>query len=85
MGIHTVQQAIDDLEYFAKNVKLPMPNGENLGPEKAPWILAGGSYPGEYSPISRIRIKVVMVAHRCPRWLDYGQVRFFPWSKLGVI
>ncbi|KAK1225127.1 hypothetical protein PQX77_011942 [Marasmius sp. AFHP31] len=46
MGIHTVQQAIDDLEYFAKNVKLPMPNGEDLGPEKAPWVLAGGSYPG---------------------------------------
>ncbi|KAJ7572495.1 serine carboxypeptidase S28-domain-containing protein [Mycena floridula] len=44
--VHTLQQAIDDLEYFARNVKLPMPNGGELGPEKAPWILIGGSYSG---------------------------------------
>ncbi|KAF9267547.1 peptidase S28 [Marasmius fiardii PR-910] len=46
LAVHTLQQAIDDLEYFAKNVKLPMPNGENLGPDKAPWLLTGGSYSG---------------------------------------
>ncbi|KAG7096411.1 hypothetical protein E1B28_003851 [Marasmius oreades] len=46
LAVHTLQQAIDDLEYFAKNVKLPMPNGDNLGPDKAPWILTGGSYSG---------------------------------------
>ncbi|ESK95132.1 hypothetical protein Moror_13864 [Moniliophthora roreri MCA 2997] len=45
-AVHNIQQAIDDLEYFAKNVKLPMPNGENLGPDKAPWIMVGGSYSG---------------------------------------
>ncbi|KAL7281910.1 hypothetical protein ACG7TL_003376 [Trametes sanguinea] len=44
--VHTIQQAIDDHEYFAKNVKLPMPGGDQLGPEKAPWILVGGSYSG---------------------------------------
>lgn len=43
---HTIQQAIDDLEYFVKNVVLPMPNGDQLGPDKAPWILTGGSYSG---------------------------------------
>ncbi|PBL02968.1 hypothetical protein ARMGADRAFT_279728 [Armillaria gallica] len=43
---HTIQQAIDDLEYFAKNVVLPMPNGDQVGPDKAPWILTGGSYSG---------------------------------------
>lgn len=43
---HTVQQAINDLVYFAKNVKLPMPNGSQVGPDKAPWILIGGSYSG---------------------------------------
>ncbi|KAI0072974.1 peptidase S28 [Panus rudis PR-1116 ss-1] len=42
----TIQQAIDDLEYFAKNVKLPMPGGDHVGPDKAPWILIGGSYSG---------------------------------------
>lgn len=44
---HTIQQAIDDLEYFAKNVVLPMPNGANVGPDKAPWVLIGGSYSGQ--------------------------------------
>ncbi|TFK43798.1 serine carboxypeptidase S28-domain-containing protein [Crucibulum laeve] len=44
LKVHTIQQAIDDLEYFTKNVNLPMPNGDRLTPDKAPWILAGGSY-----------------------------------------
>ncbi|KAF9031816.1 peptidase S28 [Hymenopellis radicata] len=43
---HTIQQAIDDLDYFANNVALPMPNGTEVGPDKAPWILIGGSYSG---------------------------------------
>ncbi|EKM56517.1 uncharacterized protein PHACADRAFT_183166 [Phanerochaete carnosa HHB-10118-sp] len=43
---HTIQQAIDDLEYFADNVKLPMPGGDNVGPTEAPWVLIGGSYSG---------------------------------------
>ena len=44
---HTIQQAIDDLEYFAKNVKLPMPGGDAVKPTtQAPWILVGGSYSG---------------------------------------
>ncbi|KAH8118766.1 serine carboxypeptidase S28-domain-containing protein [Phellopilus nigrolimitatus] len=46
LEVLTIQQSIDDLEYFARNVNLPMPNGANLGPDKAPWILVGGSYGG---------------------------------------
>ena len=46
LQVHTIQQAIDDLEYFAKNVHLPMPGGDQVGPDKAPWVLIGGSYPG---------------------------------------
>ena len=42
----TLQQAIDDLVYFAENVNLPMPGGDNVGPDVAPWILTGGSYSG---------------------------------------
>ena len=44
--LHTIQQAIDDLEYFAKNVNLPMLGGDSITPDKAPWILIGGSYAG---------------------------------------
>ncbi|TFY82708.1 hypothetical protein EWM64_g1304 [Hericium alpestre] len=43
---HTIQQAIDDLVYFAENVKLPMPGGDEVAPGEAPWILIGGSYSG---------------------------------------
>jgi hypothetical protein len=46
LQVHTIQQAIDDLVYFAKNVKLAMPGGDNVTPDKAPWILIGGSYAG---------------------------------------
>lgn len=42
----TIQQSIDDLEYFAKNVKLPMPGGDKVKPKNTPWILIGGSYSG---------------------------------------
>ena len=46
LQVHTLHQAIEDLEYFAKNVKLPMPDGDKVAPGKAPWILVGGSYAG---------------------------------------
>ncbi|KAK2464509.1 hypothetical protein APHAL10511_003488 [Amanita phalloides] len=42
----TIQQAIEDLVYFANNVQLPMPNGDKLSPSYAPWVLIGGSYSG---------------------------------------
>ena len=43
---HTIKHAVNDLEYFAKNIKLPMEGGDDVGPEKAPWILTGCSYMG---------------------------------------
>ena len=43
----TIQQAIDDLVYFAQNVNLPMPGGDNVKPDTTPWVLFGGSYSGE--------------------------------------
>jgi len=46
LQVHTIQQAIDDLVYFANNVDLPMPGGDHVTPTEAPWILIGGSYSG---------------------------------------
>ncbi|KAI0764283.1 peptidase S28 [Trametes elegans] len=46
LRVHTVEQAVEDLAYFAQNVQLPMPGGDQLAPGKAPWILTGGSYGG---------------------------------------
>ncbi|KAF9023118.1 peptidase S28 [Hymenopellis radicata] len=42
----TLQQNIDDMVYLAQNIVLPMEGGDSVGPDKAPWILFGGSYPG---------------------------------------
>lgn len=45
----TLENSIDDLIYFARNVKLPFdPEGESH-PDKAPWTLSGCSYPGALS------------------------------------
>lgn len=46
LKLHTIDQAIEDLIYFANNVDLPMPSGGQVGPDNAPWILVGGSYSG---------------------------------------
>ncbi|KAH9886026.1 peptidase S28 [Cubamyces lactineus] len=46
LRVLTLQQSIDDYEYFLKNVHLPIPGGDQVGPDKAPWILFGGSYSG---------------------------------------
>ena len=46
LQVHTIEQAIEDLDYFARNVHLPMPGGDQVAPGKAPWIMIGGSYPG---------------------------------------
>ncbi|KAJ7771109.1 peptidase S28 [Mycena maculata] len=46
LQLHTIQQAIDDLEYFTQNAVLPMPNGDKVTPATTPWILVGGSYSG---------------------------------------
>ena len=48
LQFHTIQQAIDDLVYFANNVKLPQPDGGDVTPDKAPWVLIGGSYGGKF-------------------------------------
>ncbi|KAH9925851.1 peptidase S28 [Epithele typhae] len=46
LRVHTVQQAINDLAYFAQHVQLPMPGGDAVQPGNAPWVLMGGSYAG---------------------------------------
>ncbi|PCH36001.1 peptidase S28 [Wolfiporia cocos MD-104 SS10] len=51
---HTIQQAIDDLAYFAYNVKLPMPGGDNVTPDQAPWVLIGGSYAGALTSFTKV-------------------------------
>ncbi|KAG1743017.1 peptidase S28 [Suillus lakei] len=46
LALLTIQQAIDDLVYFASTADLPMLGGDAVKPGQAPWILIGGSYSG---------------------------------------
>ncbi|KAG1737102.1 peptidase S28 [Suillus paluster] len=46
LALLTIQQAVDDLVYFATKADLPMPGGNAVKPGQAPWILVGGSYSG---------------------------------------
>ena len=55
LKLHTIQQAIDDLEYFAQNVKLPQPDGASVAPGKAPWVLIGGSYSGALTSFTMVK------------------------------
>lgn len=50
----TIQQAIDDLDYFAYNVKLAMPGGEHISPDVAPWVLVGRSYSGALASFAEV-------------------------------
>lgn len=43
---HTLENAIQDLIYFANNVQLPFDLKGLSSPSKAPWVLTGCSYPG---------------------------------------
>ncbi|KAI0751119.1 peptidase S28 [Daedaleopsis nitida] len=54
LRFHTIQQAIDDLEYFAKNVVLPQPDGDSVKPGQAPWVLIGGSYSGALTSFTMV-------------------------------
>ncbi|KAA1473364.1 peptidase S28 [Dentipellis sp. KUC8613] len=49
---HTIQQAIDDLDYFANNVKLPF--SANVTPAETPWVLVGGSYSGALTAWTKV-------------------------------
>ncbi|OAA60147.1 Peptidase S28 [Cordyceps fumosorosea ARSEF 2679] len=45
----TLENAIDDLVYFARNVKLPFDPDGLSHPDRAPWTLSGCSYSGALS------------------------------------
>lgn len=68
----TIQQAIDDLVYFAQQANLPMPGGDNVKPNTTPWILIGGSYSGAFG-FHTSHGSEAEVASRCTDGLDNGQ------------
>ncbi|CAE6447253.1 unnamed protein product [Rhizoctonia solani] len=71
----SVDQAIEDLEYFGNNVHLPMPGGDQVPTTKAPWVLIGGSYPGAI-------VSWAMVAKPNVFWAGYsssGVVQAINW------
>lgn len=70
----TVQQSIDDLAYFAQNVKLPI--NSSTHPNTNPWIIVGAGYAGKFDPLSSRRPdEVLMNSIRCACELGYASVR----------
>lgn len=55
LSLLTIQQSIEDLVYFAENVKLPMPGGDAVSPSHAPWILIGGSYSAALTAWTKVK------------------------------
>ncbi|KAI6044409.1 serine carboxypeptidase S28-domain-containing protein [Pisolithus marmoratus] len=57
LAVLTIQQAIDDLVYFAQQANLPMPGGDNVKPDTTPWILIGGSYSGALTAWTMVKCR----------------------------
>jgi hypothetical protein len=55
LALLTIQQAIDDLVYFATTADLPMCGGDAVKPGQAPWILIGGSYAGALTSYTMVK------------------------------
>ncbi|CAE6513011.1 unnamed protein product [Rhizoctonia solani] len=71
----SVEQTIEDIEYFGNNVHLPMPGGDQVSTAKAPWVLVGGSYSGAL-------VSWTMVAKPGVFWAGYsssGVVQAINW------
>lgn len=39
-------QAFEDFDHVEKNVGIPFPGGDQVGPEKVPWVVIGEGYSG---------------------------------------
>ena len=86
---HTIQQAIDDLVYFAQNVQLPMPGGDQVTPDQAPWILVGGSYAGALTSFTMVKcvLSALLPYRRSRTNLADSKpgVFYAAWSSSGVV
>jgi hypothetical protein len=53
----TIQDAVEDLAYFAKTADLPQPAGANFNvkPDQVPWVMVGGSYSGALTAFTMIK------------------------------
>ncbi|KAG2743239.1 hypothetical protein P692DRAFT_20838872 [Suillus brevipes Sb2] len=64
LALLTIQQAIDDLVYFATTADLPMCGGA-VKPGQAPWILIGGSCSGVLTSYTMVNKPGIF-------WAGYG-------------
>lgn len=86
LRFHTIQQAIDDLEFFSKNVDLPMPGGGAVQPDRVPWILVGGSYAGALISWTMKVCVPVLISPACMLiLLRKPNVFAAGWSSSGVV
>ncbi|KZV68144.1 peptidase S28 [Peniophora sp. CONT] len=77
----TVQQAIDDLAYFAQTVTLPFTGGDAVKPDTTPWILVGGSYSGALAAYAVANQPDVFWAGYSSSGVVQGIVDFYDYFK----
>jgi pimeloyl-ACP methyl ester carboxylesterase len=82
-----LQQATADLAYFAQNVVLPQPGGDQLKPNQAPWILVGGSYSGALTSWTMVRYERSCIApiHSLIDRYSHPGVFFAGYASSGVV
>lgn len=60
-----LDNAIQDLIYFSKNVNLPFDHNNSSRPDKAPWVLSGCSYPGALAAWTNVLAPGTFWAYHC--------------------
>lgn len=63
---HTVEQALEDVVYFANRFSIPHPDNRTTAyrphPSTTPWVMIGGSYPGNRAAFMRVRNPEIIYA-----------------------
>ncbi|KAH7925534.1 peptidase S28 [Leucogyrophana mollusca] len=62
LEVLTIEQAMADLVNFAKTADLPMPGGDQVKPNQAPWVLVGRSYAGALASWTKLKNPTVFYA-----------------------
>lgn len=79
----TLDNAVQDLIYFAENVRLPFDPQGSSRPDKAPWVLTGCSYSGALSAWVHALRPGTFWAHHCSSAVVETIDSF--WQYFGVV
>lgn len=76
----TIEQALEDVVYFARNFNLPSRSSVDFRPSAVPWIFLGGSYSGSRAAWLRQRNPEIIFASLSSSAPMQLQVDFWQYS-----